>query len=415
MGWGSILHNALNDAKGLVDPRNYAPIVKATVEADMGHPGDAFKLAKGMGKSYVKLAEHPIREFQNHPLDTALSVIPWGKAADLGAAGALTRVLKTGPEVRIASAAKIMDRTSAALPGARAAKAAGILTKDFKQRATAYRYDPGDGIPRHPFSGTVPGAQVNVNILKQLHADLGHPNASHGVEYQPVDNPNIAGFFSHKTQDAKTYLTPNHLLRDSKFPGVTKGAERDLTQTMLHEARHAYQAANWPLSKRVIDSYRSYGNRRGERDANQFMESQAHKYQGLVKADPFNPNVRPDIQATVEQRMGEASGSGVDQLHTMLDDLQKGEPGLTPDRVLSHMDELVRSGELSPQEAMDIEARLDGHFRQGSYQPPKSAQELFARAVEQAKLGRKTPTFNGGKAAGIRNSFNEPTQWGQAR
>ncbi len=374
MGWGEILHNSLKDAKGLVDPHNYVRAGKMAVT----HP---IAFGESVVKSYTDLAKHPIRELQNHPLDTLLSVAPVGRGfTQLAERGALSGVSRTAVE-----SARVGGRSSGLasslvrfnnstnplrLPG-RISNEAG-LWKDLK-------YDPGHGIPRNPLAGSVPEAKINYGKLLELQGELGHPNVTHGIQRPPPDKPGVLGVFDRKTQDARTFLHTEHVTAEPR------AAAKDLTESMLHEARHGYQKANWSRPKRFVDAHRKYPNRAVEKDANQFMEANSQKYQGLVEMNPHASRAAtgPSLPSTPAD-LGELVAA-----------IRHGQTGVTEEQALTHMQKLVEQGRLHPDDAMDLEAELTGDMRQGTpakYSPPASRQELFARAAQRARGGARIAT-----------------------
>lgn len=84
MNLRKFLSAAAGDAKSIVDPRTYLRAGSMAIH----HP---IAFGEDVGQSYVDLAEHPIRTFENHPLLTALQIAPAaGLAGKFAAAGAET-------------------------------------------------------------------------------------------------------------------------------------------------------------------------------------------------------------------------------------------------------------------------------------------------------------------------------------
>lgn len=363
MGWGDILHNALKDAEGVVDPRNYVKAGKTLVE----HP---LRFGEQVGNSYLQLAEHPLRTFQNHPLDTLLQLAPVTKLGALaGEEGATAASFATG-STRAEALASQLGKLNEATSPIRAGKAIAETGKNEATLWKALKYDKGTGVPRNPFGGTVPGAKFDEGMLGKLHAQLGFPNVTHDVK--PGGGENIAGYYQYKNQNATTFLHPGHLTPGEKVP-----AAEHLTQSMLHEARHGYQHANWPQAARFVDKHIPYKVRPSEIDANRFMKKNSPQYEGLVSPDIVGHNLH--------QAMNSAAAplpSTVPELSQLVGEVNKGVASVSPEELVQHLQQLVHGGHLNPDDAMDLE---DGLLRKSGYQPPQSKQELLHRALAMAR------------------------------
>lgn len=77
---GSFITNIGKDLKGVLDPRNYVKAGSQLVHHPLG-------FAKAMGSQYASMVEHPVRSFEDHPINTLLSIAPLGKVATLGSVG----------------------------------------------------------------------------------------------------------------------------------------------------------------------------------------------------------------------------------------------------------------------------------------------------------------------------------------
>lgn len=90
-GIGGFFHNLKKDAEGIVDPRNYVKAGSQLIHHPLG-------FAENMGKSYLNIAEHPLRNLENNPLSTLLAVAPVA-----GGVGALAKVARAGEVSRLAT------------------------------------------------------------------------------------------------------------------------------------------------------------------------------------------------------------------------------------------------------------------------------------------------------------------------
>lgn len=445
--WGDVLHNSLKEAKALPGgivkgtAKLGEDLVKSNIQG-FQHPERSqrnspfMKDAKGMGQQYVDIAEHPLRQFRKGPISTTLAVLPFGKAATVGLeAGAKEAMVASmragGPEGLTNTASKVawgaskVNKASSLKPAVKAAKGEAELWK-------AMKYNPGDGAPGRPYIGGDPGHTVDEGLLGKLHAQLGHPNTTYSVDFpaardMPRNGMVTKGAFDYKSQNAATFLHQHHL------GGQPMQASDDLSKTMLHEARHGYQQANWPRIARFADSHLPYNRRFMEKDANKFADEQAQSYLGLVKPDASDPRIPADRLPQSHNAAAEQLGTDVHTLTRQAQEVNKGMVGTNPLAFMNHLQKLVKDGTLQPDDAMDIESHLfagdenyaasraatpnspkqknlfdmirqlpEGHpVRQqfekagrGSYEPPKSAEDMLTRAHRARSEGRTPETIS---------------------
>lgn len=398
--WGTILHGAISDAKGLVDPRGYFAAGKAVAEFGMGNPRPAFNIAKGIGKSYLDLAEHPIRQAENHPINTLLSVLPVaggvGKLADVGAATGVGRYAGVLDKAKQGSAADFLrssvEKSGSAVPGVRAARLAKSLGTTEKTFWQDMKYRPGKG-------GAItdqPGLMTDRNMLAKLHSELGSPNTNYFTDFAtPVEQSRaVGGAFMHAKQEASALAHPTDILQGREGIGSA-----NLTKTMLHEARHGYQKANWSQTRRYVDMHRAYGKQAMEADANSFANAAADRFKGLVTTDPRNPNIPSFAKPTMTdyskysqaaENPGHRALIGVEDyngLKKVVDSIHGGFTGApTEDQILNHMDALVKEGRLSRQDAIDLQMHLaDNPFQTAAYTRPASQAAFLRRGIAQAR------------------------------
>lgn len=77
------------------------------------------------------------------------------------------------------------------------------------------------------------------------------------------------------------------------YPGIKllqnsglRAAHLEITTTLLHELRHAYQDDHWSQERRDLDRKRPYTLREGERDAEDWATKSTHRYRSLVRIRP---------------------------------------------------------------------------------------------------------------------------------
>lgn len=437
--WGDVLHNSLKEAKALP-----GGLVKGTAHlakdvAISGYDDFRYPLSSNrhdplrndfgqMGKQYQAIGRHPLREFRKGPINTTLAVMPFGKAAtvglELGAKEAMVASMRAGgPEGLTNTASKVawgaskVNKASSLKPAVKVAKNESALWK-------AMKYDPGNGAPGRPYLGGVPGHKVDEDLLGKLHAQLGHPNTTYSVDFpsgqdMPRNGQITKGAFDYKSQNAATFLHQHHL------GSQPMQASDDLSKTMLHEARHGYQQANWPRVARFADSHLPYNRRFMEKDANKFADEQAQSYLGLVKPDASDPRIPADRLPQSHNAQAEQLGTDVHTLTRQAQEVNKGMVGTNPLAFMNHLQKLVKDGTLHPDDAIDIESHLfagDEHYAasrapitnspkqkslfdmirqlpeshpvrkqfeaagRGSYKAPDSAEQLLTRAHALTRL-----------------------------
>lgn len=230
MGFGRFLRHAVQDAEHLVDPRTYLPLGKAAVQFGMGNPRPAFNIAKGVGQSYINLAEHPLRSFESNPFSTALAVLPvgggLGAAAKAGRAGGIAKMAgeMRAAGVNQADAAAALQREAARMK----------LTKPTMQADNAFHSQKAP-----------PGAKPwwDNPAMDQHVMGGGTPNV-HPITGRPIEDA-TGGARGQGTSGPAQYRTnsPQWLWLDSKqtHPGYDSNGMQD-PKGYVQEAQAIHKA-----------------------------------------------------------------------------------------------------------------------------------------------------------------------------
>lgn len=373
--------NTLHDAEGVVDPRNYYRAAKMAVTNPIG-------FGESIGNSYLDLARHPIRSLE-HPLTTTLSLLPAGKFADLGVAAGASRyanLMDRAAQSNVAGFVRAASHDRSIVPGVRAARMARAVGASEKTIWRDLKYRPGQG-------GAIedtPGITTSRTMLAKLQKQLGDPNTKYFTDFAtPTEQARgLGGAFLHAKQEAAALVHPTNL---------AAGDASQVVKSFLHEARHGYQKANWSRASRYMDLHRNYAKQLMEKDASAFADTHAPNYEGLISLDPNHPRIPEFAKPTIKQyeqiakpgthpRLGNAND--FNEINGLINDIHGGSVGMpTEEEVLNHMDHLVATGQLTRDEAIQLQMRLaDNPFDLASYSKPTSQNDLLRRSIGRARL-----------------------------